>query len=85
MPFFQSANGIIILFNSFGIIEYVNPGFCNDKRFSEAELIGTTPKKMKSGLKILEVYEDVVYDHSRIHMERNSKTVKKRWNLLVFC
>lgn len=54
----QSANGIIIT-NSSGIIEYVNQAFLTINGFSESELIGTTPKKMKSGLNPPELYEEM--------------------------
>lgn len=54
----QSANGIIIT-NSSGIIEYVNQAFLTINGFSENELIGTTPKKMKSGLNPPELYEEM--------------------------
>jgi len=54
----QSANGIIIT-NSSGVIEYVNQAFLTINGFSEAELIGTTPKKMKSGLNPPELYEEM--------------------------
>lgn len=54
----QSANGIIIT-NSSGIIEYVNQAFLTINGFSESELIGTTPQKMKSGLNPPELYEEM--------------------------
>lgn len=54
----QSANGIVIT-DSSGVIEYVNQAFLTINDFSETELIGTTPKKMKSGLNPPELYQDM--------------------------
>lgn len=54
----QSANGIIIT-NSSGVIEYVNQAFIQINGFTETELIGTTPKKMKSGLNPPELYAEM--------------------------
>lgn len=54
----QSANGIVIT-DSSGIIEYVNQAFLTINDFAEAELIGTTPKKMKSGLNPPELYQEM--------------------------
>lgn len=54
----QSANGILIT-NSFGVIEYVNQAFIQINGFAETELIGTTPKKMKSGLNPPELYAEM--------------------------
>ncbi len=54
----QSAD-IVVITNSSGIIEYVNPAFERVTGYSRAETIGQTPRLLKSGEQSPEFYRDL--------------------------
>lgn len=80
----QSANGIIIT-DSSGVIEYVNQAFVKINGFSEAELIGTTPKKMKSGLNSPELYEEMWSTISQGYTWKGEFKNRKKDGAIYWC
>jgi PAS domain S-box-containing protein len=54
----QSAD-IVVITNSSGTIEYVNPAFARVTGYSRAETIGQTPRLLKSGEQSPEFYRDL--------------------------
>ncbi len=54
----QSANSVVIT-DTDGVIEYVNPRFCQISGYSLLEAIGQKPSLMKSGHQPPEVYEEL--------------------------
>ncbi len=49
----------IIITNREGIIEYINPAFTKISGYTAEEVIGNTPRKLKSGLELKELYEEL--------------------------
>ena len=54
----QSAN-IVVITDSHGLIQYVNPRFCEVTGFSPEDVIGQTPRILKSGCHPPELYTDL--------------------------
>ena len=54
----QCATNIVIT-NTFGIIEYVNPAFSSTTGYSQEEVIGQNPRILQSGLTPSETYENL--------------------------
>ena len=54
----QSAD-IVLITNSSGIIEYVNPAFEKITGYARKEVIGQTPRILKSGEQSPELYREL--------------------------
>lgn len=55
----EQSPATVMLTNPGGLIEYVNPKFCEVTEYSSAEVLGKRPNILKSGEVPIEVYQDL--------------------------
>lgn len=55
----HQAGEAILMTDAKGVIEYVNPAFCNITGYSEAEAVGQTPRLLKSGIQSPQLYKNM--------------------------
>jgi PAS domain S-box-containing protein len=56
----ESSTDMIFLTDAKGVIEYVNPAFCQFTGWQSAEIVGKTPKILQSGRTPTPVYQDML-------------------------
>lgn len=80
----QSGNGIVIT-NTKGFIEYVNKAFVQINGYTENELIGKTPKKMKSDLNPPALYKNMWSTISGGHTWKGELKNRKKNGSIYWC
>lgn len=80
----HSANGVLIT-NTQGVIEYVNPAFTLINGYTENELIGHTPQKMKSGLNPPSLYQEMWSTIRQGHTWKGEFKNRKKSGTVYWC
>ncbi len=80
----QSGNGVMIT-DAEGIIQYINKAFEKINGFKSAELIGMTPRKMKSHLNPISLYENMWSTISKGETWRGEFKNRKKNGTVYWC